>query len=302
VSSADGPIEALALLRFRPDGLVIGHEPADPRVPQLSVLDLAATRGDGVFETISIGRGVPQALEAHLARLAHSAAVLDLPSAAAAEGPWRAAVLAVAEALGAAAGLPEEGFVKIVLSRGVEGADTPTGWAYGTASPDHSALRRDGVRVVLLDRGYRHDVAHTSPWLLAGAKTLSYAINRSAFREAARRGADDVVWVSSDGYLLEGPVSSLVILRGGRLFTPSTDLGILAGTTQADLFAWAATERGLHGAFEPLTPSDLAAADAAWLVSSVRHAVPIRAVDGREHAIDAELTGAMNAFLRDRTR
>jgi 4-amino-4-deoxychorismate lyase len=136
--------------------------------------------------------------------------------------------------------------------------------------------------------------------LLAGAKTLSYAVNRAAFREAARRGADDALFVSSDGFLLEGAVSNLVLRAGNRLVTPRTDLGILEGTTQHDIFTWAERE-GYDTAYELLTPDDLAAADAAWLVSSVRHAAPIRSVDGLERAIDRELSDAINGYLRSRT-
>ena len=43
---------------------------------------------------------------------------------------------------------------------------------------------------------------------------------------------------------------------------------------------------------------DLAAADAAWLVSSVRLAAPIRSVDGIPKPVDAELTSAFTAHLR----
>ncbi len=50
-----------------------------------------------------------------------------------------------------------------------------------------------------------------------------------------------------------------------------------------------------------LTVDDLTSADAAWLVSSGRHAAPIRAVDGVERAIDAALTSEINAFLHART-
>jgi 4-amino-4-deoxychorismate lyase len=139
-----------------------------------------------------------------------------------------------------------------------------------------------------------------SPWLLAGAKTLSYAVNRAAFREAARRDADDALFLSSDGYLLEGPVSTLVMTSGDRMVTPRTDLGILAGTTQADIFRFA-EQRGYTTSYELLTPQDLAEADAAWLVSSVRHAAPIRSVDGVDRGVDAELSDAINTFLRTRT-
>ena len=59
--------------------------------------------------------------------------------------------------------------------------------------------------------------------------------------------------------------------------------------------------RGLTPGYRLLTPDDLERADAAWLVSSVRHAAPVRAVDGVERAIDAELTRGMNDFLRART-
>ena len=86
----------------------------------------------------------------------------------------------------------------------------------------------------------RHDVAETSPWLLAGAKSLSYAVNRAAQREAARRGAHDVIFVSSDGYALEGPTSNVILLADGVVRTPQTDQGILAGTTQAAVFAYEA--------------------------------------------------------------
>jgi len=284
---------ALALLRFE-GGRTLGHELVDPAGPALSALDLAATRGDGIFETISVGNGRPQAFEAHLARFVRSAEKLDLPLPDV--DAWRAAVLAVAEAVGPV----PEAYVKTVLSRGVEGGSSPTGWAYAAVSPDHTAARTHGVRVILLDRGLRSDAGAAAPWLLVGAKTLSYGINRAAAREAAKRGADDVVFVSTDGLLLEGPTANVVILRDGRLLTPPLDAGILPGTTQADLFDWAPS-RGLEPLYQPLRPRDLLDADAAWLVSSVRHAAPIRAVDHAPLTVERELTDAMNAFLRSRT-
>ena len=191
----------------------------------------------------------------------------------------------------------DESFVKLVMTRGVEGDDKPTGWAYASPSPDYTRARTEGVRVVLLDRGYRHDVESTSPWLLAGAKTLSYAVNRAVAREAARREADDVVFVSSDGVLLEGPTSTLVFRRGNVLLTPGTGLGILDGTTQANVFRYAEAQ-GLSTGFELAGPDALLGADAAWLVSSVRLAAPIRAVDGTPLAVDTEFTAALNAHLK----
>lgn len=281
---------ALALFDFDASGAATGYRLVDPAVPALTVTELAATRGDGVFETIGLHHGRPIKAARHFARFAISARMLDLPVQD--TSVWDAALGELAASLDAG----PEGWVKLVLSRGIEGGSTPTGWAYATVSASTDLVRNEGLRVVLLDRGYPHDIAQTAPWLLQGAKTISYAINRSAYREAAKRDADDVVFVSSDGYLLEGPTSTLLMRSGMTLRTTRTDVGILAGTTQAELFEWAA-RNGYETTYELLTPADLAAADAAWLVSSVRLAAPIRAVDGIPKPVDATLTASFTAHL-----
>lgn len=281
----------------RPSAQAPAHEPnapafrlVDPATPVLSALDMGATRGDGVFETISVGRGSPQSLEHHLRRFARSAAALDLPAP-----DLDAYRSAIAAAVGA---LPEadEAWAKAVLTRGVEGEERPTGWVYATHSDDFTAVRTEGVRVVLLDRGLRHDVERTSPWLLAGAKTLSYAVNRAAQREAIRRGADDVIFVSSDGVLLEGPTSSVLYRVDGGIWTPGTGLGILDGTTQTALFRYL-DGLGIETGYRLVGPEELERAEAIWLVSSVRHVVPVRELEGRPVPVDAELTARMNAYL-----
>lgn len=275
-----------------------GYVVADFAAPQVRITDLSVTRGDGVFETIAVIGGHPQALEPHLARLARSAALLDLPVPA--TDVWREAVLAgVADYLTRNGGADVELYAKLIYSRGVEGEGRPSGWLFVDAGEDFSQARL-GIRVVTLDRGLRHDVAETSPWLLAGAKTLSYAVNRAAQREAVRRGADDVLFVSSDGFALEGPTSNVVTLRDGVVRTPNTDQGILAGTTQAAVFDFFAG-RGLRTEFAPLTLDDVVASDALWLVSSVRQAAPVTHLDGREYPVDAALTAELNAYLLART-
>ena len=285
---------ALALFDFDASGSATGYRLVDPTVPALTVTELAATRGDGVFETVGLHDGHPIKTARHFARFAESVRMLDLPAQD--WSVWSAALHEAAALLDRTA----DGWVKMVLSRGIEGGTTPTGWAYATVSASTASARDEGLRVVLLDRGYPSDIAQTAPWLLQGAKTISYAVNRAAYREAARRDADDVVFVASDGVLLEGPTSTLVLRSGMTLRTTPTDLGILAGTTQAELFEWAA-RNGYSTSYERLTPADLAAADAAWLVSSVRLAAPIRAVDGIPKPVDAALTASFTAHLHSLT-
>lgn len=263
------------------------------RSGDVDVTDLGFTRGDGIFETINLVDGRVQALDAHLDRFERSARMLDLPRPD--RVAWRDAI---ATAVAQHPRVPEA-IVKTILTRGVEGSGRPTGVVFVQTSPDFGPARRDGVRVVLLDRGLRSDVQQTSPWLLVGAKTLSYAVNRAAAREAVRRGADDALFVSSDGYLLEGPSANLVLLIDEELVTPPPSLGLLPGTTQGDLFELAPT-LGLRTAIRPLRAPDLDAANAAWLVSSARNAAPIRSVDGVDRPVDGDLSARINAALLTR--
>ncbi|MBT8228427.1 MAG: aminotransferase, partial [Dactylosporangium sp.] len=119
-----------------------------------------------------------------------------------------------------------------------------------------------------------------APWLLAGAKTLSYAINMATQRWGLSEGADDVLWVSSDGYALEAPTSTLVWLHRNVLCTvPPEATGVLPGTTAAWLFDRAGTE-GWTTEQRMVRPDDLMKVDGAWLTSSVRGAVEIRSLNG----------------------
>ncbi|ROQ39451.1 4-amino-4-deoxychorismate lyase [Frondihabitans sp. PhB188] len=261
---------------------------ADPDAPQVSVLDLGVTRGDGVFESIGVVGGRAQALEPHLTRLARSAAMLDLPVPDL--DVWREAVLRSIELADDTA---PELLVKLVYTRGIEGSASaaPTGWVHLFEAGGFDEERTAGIAVVTLDRGYRSDVRDTSPWLLQGAKTLSYAVNKAALREAARRGADDVIFVSTDGIVLEGPNSTVIALLDGVYVTTPDSLGVLEGTTQAAFFA-DVESRGGSTAYRAITVDELHAATALWLASSGRQIAPVATLDGEPVAQEPALTAA----------
>lgn len=258
--------------------------------PALRVGELSTQRGDGIFETVGLVNGHAQEVGPHLDRLTNSARIsdLDLPN----HDQWRAAI-ALAESR-----MPQSGefSIRLVLSRGVERGPAPTAWLVAQSAPDNSAVRENGMAVVTLDRGFARDTAERAPWLLLGAKTLSYAVNMAAIREAKRRGAGDALFVSSDGYLLEGPTSSLIIRRNGVYETPAPSGSILHGTTQLSLFDYLEAQ-GEKTAYREIPATDLAEIDAAWLVSSVRLAVGITAIDGREIPFDAEASRRFNEYL-----
>ncbi len=81
------------------------------------------------------------------------------------------------------------------------------------------AARRTGITVATLPLGVPADARTGLDWLPAGIKSTSYAVNSAARRWAHRAGVDDVLWVSSDGYALEGPTANVVWLTGDTLCT-----------------------------------------------------------------------------------
>jgi 4-amino-4-deoxychorismate lyase len=224
-----------------------------------------------VFETLLLRDGRASLLEAHLARLGASAAIVGL--APPEPSTWRTAVATAVDRWGAAG----EAVLRMVYGRRRDGAAV----GFVTVSPVPArvaAARRDGVSAVTLDRGVSA-AAQPAPWSVAGAKSVSYAANVAALRHAARLGAADAVFLSSDGFVLEGPRSAVVIYSDGVFLTPPTSLPILAGTTVEAFFA-AAQERGLACGHAMLSKADLVAAQGVWLLSSITLAARVRTLDG----------------------
>lgn len=273
---------------------------ADAGQPQLMATDLGTTRGDGVFESLLVVHGTPRKLQAHLDRLGASAAAmkLEIPD----QQAWRKAIATAVDefAVTEQADAPEI-VLKLMSTRGVEGSGRPTSWVSAfLPSATARKQRETGIDVLLLDRGYDSTLAERAPWLLLGAKTLSYAVNMAAIRYATEQGADDVIFTSSDGKVLEGPTATVLVARSREgvreLLTPRRDSGILPGTTQGALFS-AAEQAGWKLGYGPLEPADLFDADGVWLVSSIRLLAPVNSIDGKPVATSASLIAELGTLL-----
>jgi 4-amino-4-deoxychorismate lyase len=260
-------VAVLAVLTLGPGaaGVAAGAKPA------LDPLDLALVRGEAVFEAMRVYGGRPFRLSAHLARLAASAAAIDLPLPAGLED--------LAERAVAAGG--GDAVLRLICTKGPEGSGGgPAAFAICTDIPaSFEEERRRGLRLVLLTTATDPLVRAASPWLLPGVKTISYAVNMAAQREARVRGADDAVLVGLGGELLEAPTANLWWRAGDTLHTPALELGILAGITRA-VVADLAPGLGLKVLDGVFTAEDLTAADEAFLSSSTREIMPVVQVDG----------------------
>jgi para-aminobenzoate synthetase/4-amino-4-deoxychorismate lyase len=89
-------------------------------------------------------------------------------------------------------------------------------------------------------------------------------LDRERARLAKKCGCDEVLFLNSTGELSEGSISTIFILRGGRLLTPPLASGLLAGTLRAEMLASGQAREAV------LTPDDLERAEAVFLGNSVR--------------------------------
>jgi 4-amino-4-deoxychorismate lyase len=235
--------------------------------------DLGLIRGLAAFETLRVYEGRPFRMDEHLARLSASAARIGIPAVDGTE-----LELLARQAL-ESAGEPNCA-LRLYWTGGREGGDRPFALALVSPLPaDLEERRARGLRAIALTLAL--DTRQRSePWMLAGVKSTSYALNMSAEAEARRRGAEDAVFVSTDGWVLEGPVTNVWWRVGTTLYTPTLELGILAGVTRRHVLVAAAgegyaVEEGRYGI------RALAAADEAFTSSSVREIMPLVELDGR---------------------
>jgi 4-amino-4-deoxychorismate lyase len=252
---------------------VTGRGVVDPSEPVVFADDAAFLRGRAAFETTRVYGGRPFKLDAHLERLASSAERIGLPA------PDLDALRRLSRDALVAAGAPDA-TLRLYWTPGREGSDAPMGLALVSSLPDgFDAMRERGIRLVGLPIGVSIELRHGAPWVLGGVKSTSYAVNIAAEAEAKRRGADDAVFLAQDDIVLEGPATNVWWRTRDTLYTPSLDVGILAGVTRATVIELAAGEG--YAVEEGVYPlAALQAAEEAFTSSSIRELLPVVEVDG----------------------
>jgi branched-subunit amino acid aminotransferase/4-amino-4-deoxychorismate lyase len=213
-------------------------------------LDDGFVRGDGVFEGMRAYDRRPRTPAEHLDRLERSAAGVSIRLD-------RARLEAELAQFCAATANPDCA-IRLMVSRSGQ-----TVWREEPFPPDSAGLS-------LLP------VEHLVTPLLIGSKTLSYAANMQANRQAKAAGHDEALLVrAGDRAILEGPTSSFCWIEGDQLvFPPLEEAGVLDSITR----------RLAVGAMPSTTRlaaiDELANADGALLISTVLEAQPVAEVVG----------------------
>lgn len=229
---------------------------------QVPVFHPALYGAYGIYESIQVASDVVFHLDDHLARLAGSAAILEmqLPHDTGQIASWIPALLAASRlrscllrlfVLGADAGAEGDTFI----------------WAQ-TLPIYPSHLYSEGAGAVTFE-GER---------ALPQAKSLNTLVNFLARRQAQRQGEHEGL-LKSQGTIKEGSSSNLFVVREGRLLTPPPE-EVLAGVT-ADVILELAAQEGVEVITTPLAVNKIGAWDEAFLSSTSRHIMPLVRIDGQ---------------------
>lgn len=203
------------------DGIV-----TDPALMLLPIDDHMVHRGDGVFEALKLIHGNLYNLDAHLDRLAQSAAAIALTL------PRPLAEIKAAAVATARAAARRDGTLRIFASRGPGGFsvnpyECPASQLYvvvTTAGRPFMELHPEGARV-------RTSAIPAKTGSMAAIKNCNYAPNVLMKKEAVDAGVDYTLGFDERGCMAEGATENMgIVTRDNRLLFPHLDR-ILAGTT-----------------------------------------------------------------------
>lgn len=259
------------------DGRIVAEKDA-----KILATDPAALYGLGVFEVVRGYRGVPFRLRDHLARMKRSATHFGLRIRFSPR--WLDSH--VRELCGR--NRVESAYIRI----------TQTGGGHlliqaRPLEPLPDDWYRDGARVVLSES--RRDPAG----ILHGHKTLNYLENVLLRDRARKLGAADTILVGLRNEILEGCVSNVFLVKGGRLVTPSLEKHILPGVTRKVVLEIAAKAR-LRVDERTVYAGEFHTASEAFLTNSLVEVLPVTSLGTRRIADVGPVTRFLAEAYRER--
>lgn len=236
-----------------------------PHEATISINDTAILRAYSVFESLRTYDRRPFHLDEHLTRLYRSAELIDL------DVPYsREQIAAVIHEV-----IERNVYRHAAIRIFVTGGESDDG-VLPTSNPVLAVLitplgERDMQRFA---SGFKLITTHLQR-IMPEAKTNNYIAAVRALKEAARRNANDALFVNEQGHVLEATRSNFFIFRGDTLVTPRQ--GILIGVTRNAVLDLA---RGRFPIEErPILLEELAQADEAFITSSSKEILPIVQID-----------------------
>ncbi len=111
-------------------------------------------------------------------------------------------------------------------------------------------------------------------------KTMNYLFNITVKREALKRGFYDCIILNENDEITECSSSNIILIKGGKMYTPAKDCGLLWGTT----LEWLSKRYEIKE--ERLKLKDLEEAEAIFITNAIIGAVPVEEVEGVKKQIE----------------
>ena len=257
---------------------------------KVSIFNRGFLYGDGLFESMRSYNGKIFKPEEHLARLYRSLGAIDIKI------PYlKEEITGALYRLLRANGL-RDAYIRINVTRGEgrlaigsRGIFKPTVIIFAKPlTPYPKGMYEKGInaKVVCIRTN------ELSP--ISRIKSLSFLNNILARQEAMRKGFDEAILMNTRGHVAEAATSSVFLVRGDRLITPSLASGILPGVTRRVVLRLAG-EAGLKAGEASISYKELTGADEVFLTNSLFEVMPVVKVDGRK--IGRGTVGAKTALL-----
>ncbi len=242
------------------------------------LLDPGFTRGDAVYDTVSVWKGNFFRLDDHIERFFRSCASNRLSPPA---GPDE--LKAILAQCVQRTGL-ENAYVQMLSTRGKFPSTTVrdprlcTNTLMTFAIPYiwiiQPARQLEGIDLAVAVGNRRVPPESVDPRM----KNFNWLDLQRGLFEGLDRGADTSVLCTPDGRLSEGPGFNLFVVRDGRISTPRGNA--LEGITRRTILELASIV-GIKAEEHDLAVDDLRSADEAFLSSTAGGVMPVATVDGR---------------------
>jgi branched-chain amino acid aminotransferase len=111
-------------------------------------------------------------------------------------------------------------------------------------------------------------------------KSLNFLNNIMARIEARKLGASEGIMLSIEGYVAEGTVCNIFIIKNGTIKTPPISVGILNGVTRSIVIGLA-TKNNISILEQSFTPDEIYDADECFVTSTLYEVMPVTKINGR---------------------